>query len=390
MSETEPVADAGRSGGLLRPLRFGALELRTNLFLSPLAGYTNLPFRLTLREIGGLDLCTTDLVNVQSLLRGSPGALRLVATCPEDTPLAVQLFGADAAAMRDAAQMLEGMGIASVDVNMGCPVQKVVRTGSGALLMTCPEQAAQIIAAMASAVRIPVTAKMRLGWDARSLTAPDLARALEDAGAAAVFVHGRTREQGFSGRVDLAGIAAVVRAVRRIPVIGNGDITSPAAARRMLEETGCAGVSIGRGAFYSPWIFAQTARHLETGELPVDPGFGERMRVMGRHLDRMIAFFGEERACVHFRRIAPWYTRGLGPSVFFRREIGRMRTRAHFDSVVAAYREWRKPFLDDAGELQPRYRGVVPECSFMTGSDEEAAGAGLQAIRVPRGPSASW
>ncbi|MGH8020605.1 MAG: tRNA dihydrouridine synthase, partial [Opitutaceae bacterium] len=269
----------------IRPLRFGALELRSNLFLSPLAGYTSLPFRLTVRGLGGLDLCTTDLVNVRSLLRRNPVALELVATCAEDSPLSVQLFGADPIEMRDCGQMLEAMGIASIDINMGCPVDKVVRTGSGSLLMTCHEQAAALVEAMASCIQIPVTAKMRLGWDRDELTAPDLARRLEDAGVAAVFVHGRTRAQGFSGRVDLAGIRAVAAAVRRVPVIGNGDVTTPAAALRMFEETGCSGVSIGRGAFYNPWIFTQTIQFLDTGLEPPEPGFEDRMPVMRAHLD---------------------------------------------------------------------------------------------------------
>src|SRR6266481_6158325 len=140
---------------------------------------------------------------------------------------------------------------------------------------------------MVDAVRIPITAKMRLGWDDQNLTAPDLARVLEDAGVAAIFVHGRTREQGFSGTVNLSGIRAVVRAVKTIPVIGNGDVTGAEAAKKMLDETGCAGVSIGRGAFYNPWIFLHTRHYLETGELPPDPTFEERVRVMRRHLDLM-------------------------------------------------------------------------------------------------------
>lgn len=382
-----PPGTPPRTASPTGPLALGPLRLRTNLFLSPLAGYTNLPFRLTVRELGGLDLCTTDLVNVRSLLRRNPVALRLVATCPEDAPLAVQLFGADAGEMRDAAQMLEAMGVAAVDVNMGCPVDRVVRTGSGSLLMTCPAQAAAIVAAMTAAVRIPVTVKMRLGWDAGSLTAPELARALEGAGAAAVFVHGRTREQGFGGRVDLAGIREVVGAVRRIPVIGNGDVTSPEAARRMFEETGCAGVSIGRGAFYNPWIFVQTTEYLRTGVAPAAPGFEEHVRLMGRHLDAMVAFFGEEKGCVMFRKIAPWYTRQLGPSVFFRRRIFALRRRADFDEIVAAYRDWRRQFLDAAGGLLPRYRAAPAQSSFM-----EPAGAeeGPGAIRVPTGPNAAW
>ena len=383
-SNDDAAAPAGR---WIRPLQFGPLRLRTNLFLSPLAGYTNLPFRLTIRELGDLDLCTTDLVNVQSLLRRNPIALKLVATCAEDSPLAVQLFGADPAEMRDGAQMLEGMGIASVDINMGCPVEKVVRTGSGSLLMTCHAQAASLVEAMVRAVRIPITAKMRLGWDENELTAPELARRLEDAGVAAVFVHGRTRAQGFSGRVDLSGLRAVASAVKRMPVIGNGDVTTPAAAKRMFEETGCAGVSIGRGAFYNPWIFTQTERLLESGEEPVDPGFEDRVAVMKRNLDHMIAFSGEEKGCILFRRIGPWYVRRIGPSSFFRRRIFGLNSRAGFNELIEGFRDWRRQFLDDGGELQERFRPASARVVFAGDEDPEAD---LLRIAVPKGPVAVW
>jgi nifR3 family TIM-barrel protein len=208
-------------------MQIGALHLKSNLFLSPLAGYTNLPFRLTLREIGGLDLATTDLVNARSLLEKNAKALKLIETSPADHPLAVQLFGSVAEEMRDAAVYLQSIGIAAIDINMGCPVRKVCRVGGGSAMMTEFGKTAALVRGMADAVKIPVTAKMRLGWDDQNLTAPDLARVLEDAGAAAIFVHGRTREQGFGGPVNLAGIRAVVQAVKRIPVIGNGDITTP-------------------------------------------------------------------------------------------------------------------------------------------------------------------
>src|ERR1044071_9638505 len=179
-----------------------SLCLRSNLFLSPLAGYTNLPFRLTVREVGGLDLATTDLVNARSLLERNPKALKLIETCPADRPLAVQLFGAVPEEMRDAALFLESAGDSAVYINMGCPVRKVCRVGGGSAMMTELDKTAKLVKGMTDAVRIPVTAKMRLGWDDQNITAPDLARALEDAGVAAVFVHGRTREQGFGGTVN--------------------------------------------------------------------------------------------------------------------------------------------------------------------------------------------
>src|SRR4051794_21949079 len=295
-------------------MRIASLDLKSNLFLSPLAGYTNLPFRLTLREVGGLDLATTDLVNARSLLEKKPKALKLIESCAADRPLAVQLFGSVPEEMRDAAAMLQELGISSVDINMGCPVRKVVRVGGGSAMMTELEKTSALVKGMVDAVRIPVTAKMRLGWDDENLTAPDLVRALEDVGVAAVFVHGRTREQGFGGTVNLSGIRAVVQAARRIPVIGNGDVTTPQAAKKMFDETGCAGVSIGRGAFYNPWIFRHAAHYVATGELLPDPSFEERIRVMRRHFDLMIEVFGEEHGCRLFRKIGPWYSKQFGPA----------------------------------------------------------------------------
>src|ERR1700759_5040052 len=207
--------------------------------------------------------------------------------------------------MRDAALYLQSIGISSVDINMGCPVRKVCRVGGGSAMMTEMDKTAARVRGMVDALKIPVTAKMRLGWDDQNLTAPDLARVLEDTGVAAIFVHGRTRAQGFSGAVNLAGIRTVVAAVRAIPVIGNGDITTPEAAKHMFDETGCAGVSIGRGAFYDPWIFRRTEHYLRTGELTPEPGFAERVRVLRRHFERYVAFYGEENGAKLFRKVAP-------------------------------------------------------------------------------------
>ena len=288
------------------------------MFLSPLAGYTNLPFRLAVREVGGLDLATTDLVNARSLLEKNPKAFKLIETCPADRPLAVQLFGSVPEEMRDAAQVLEARGISSVDINMGCPVKKVTGIGGGSAMMTELSKTAALVRGMVAAVKIPITAKMRLGWDENNLTAPDLARVLEDSGVAAIFVHGRTRAQGFSGTVNLAGIRAVVSAVKHIPVIGNGDVTTPEAAKHMFDETGCAGVSIGRGAFYNPWIFAHTQHYLQTGELKTEPGYPELVHVMRRHLDLMIEVFGEDHGCRLFRKPASWYAKRFGPAKEFK------------------------------------------------------------------------
>lgn len=367
-------------------MRIGALELKSNLFLSPLAGYTNLPFRLALREIGGLDLATTDLVNARSLLEKNPKALKLIETCPADRPLAVQLFGSVPEEMREAAVCLESIGISSVDINMGCPVRKVCRVGGGSAMMTEMDKTAALVRGMVDAVKIPVTAKMRLGWDDQNLTAPDLARVLEDAGAAAIFVHGRTREQGFAGTVNLAGIRAVVQAVRTIPVIGNGDVTTPQAAKKMFDDTGCAGVSMGRGAFYNPWIFRHTAHYLQTGELLPEPSFDERLRVMRRHLALMVEVFGETHGCRMFRKIGPWYARRFGPANDFNKRIVKLTSLAEFGQILETYSAWRRQFLDESGQLKPNYRPPPMVASFM----REPGVAGRGQIPVPKGPVDVW
>ncbi len=371
--------------------QLGSLALRSNLFLSPLAGYTNLPFRLVVRELGGVDLCTTDLVNARSLLEKRSKALKLIESNAQDQPLAVQLFGAVPEEMRDAAQFLEGVGVASVDINMGCPVRKVCRVGGGSAMMTEHARTQYLVRTMVNAVRIPVTAKMRLGWDDDNITAPDLARALEDVGVAAIFIHGRTRQQGFSGTVKLDGIRRVVGAVQRIPIIGNGDVTTPASAKHMLDVTGCAGVSVGRGAFYDPWIFSRTRHFLETGETPAEASFTERIRVMCRHLDRMLEVFGEELACLMFRKIAPWYGKRFGPVTEFNRNVVRISTRAEFHDVLESYLRWRTQFCDSTGELLERFRPGPMIPSFLEPSGgEEPRSARRETIPVPQGPVEIW
>ena len=364
----------------------GSLKLESNLFLSPLAGYTNLPMRLVIREVGGVGLCTTDLVNARSLLERNAKAFKLIESNAQDKPLAVQLFGGVPEEMRDAAQYLESIGVDSIDINMGCPVKKVVKVGGGSAMMTQLDKTASLVKGMVDAVKIPISAKMRLGWDDRNITAPELARTLEGVGVGAIFVHGRTREQGFSGAVKLEGISKVVAAVESIPVIGNGDITTPGAAKHMLDETGCAGVSIGRGAFYNPWIFQHTKHFLATGELLSEPSFEERVRVLTRHLDLMVEVFGENRGCVMFRKVAPWYAKRFGPANLFSKRVVRLQTRSEFDEILGEYCGWREQFCDEKGELLPRFQLEPMVSSFM----QEPQVAQREAIPVPAGPVEVW
>jgi nifR3 family TIM-barrel protein len=255
-------------------------------------------------------------------------------------------------------------------------------------MMTELGKTAALVRGMVDAVKIPVTAKMRLGWDDDNLTAPDLVRVLEDVGVAAIFVHGRTRAQGFSGTVNLAGIRRVVQAARQIPVIGNGDVTTPEAAKHMIDETGCAGVSIGRGAFYDPWIFRRTEHYLRTGVLTPEPGFAERVRVLRRHFERYVAFYGEAHGARLFRKVAPWYAKRFGPAKGFKRRIITITSCADFEAALAEYLAWRAPFCDEQGELLPKYQPAPMVASFMAGDGEGEVER--SAIPVPKGPVEVW
>jgi nifR3 family TIM-barrel protein len=268
-------------------------------------------------------------------------------------------------------------------------VKKVVSVGGGSAMMTELNKTAALVRGMVEAVKIPITAKMRLGWDDENLTAPDLARVLEQAGVAAIFVHGRTRAQGFAGTVNLAGIRAVVQAVKRIPVIGNGDVTTPEAARHMIDETGCAGVSIGRGAFYDPWIFRRTEHYLQTGELWPEPDFAERVRVMRRHFERYCEFYGEVHGSRRFRKVAPWYAKRFGPAKPFKTRIITIASRADFEAALAEYLAWRAQFCDERGELLPKFAPAPMVASFMR-TDAEDAAVERESIPVPKGPVEVW
>jgi nifR3 family TIM-barrel protein len=331
-----------------------------------LAGYTNLPFRLAVRELGGLGLATTDLVNARALLRASRKTMELIETRPEDRPVAVQIYGANPDEMAAAAQWLEDYGVSSIDINMGCPVHKVTRGGGGSALMGDAGKSITMVRAVVEAVRIPVTVKMRLGWDDDSWSAPFLARAFEETGVAAITIHGRTREQGFGGNVNRAGIRAVVEAVECIPVIGNGDIRTIAEAMTMFEETGCAAIAIGRGALLNPWIFTQLQRWQETGHPGPEPTYQDRLEFMDRHFHRLAECRGDRFGCLQFRKVANWYCKVLRPGREVQQQLVRLESAAEFEEIVARLRE--------------------SEISQQCGSFEMSE----PVIPVPSGPSAHW
>ena len=342
----------------------GGLRLASRYWLSPLAGYTNLAFRLAVRELGGLGLATTELVNARALLMNSKKTLDYIDTCDADKPLAVQIFGAEPREMAEAARWLEDYGASAVDINMGCPVEKVTKNGGGSAMMCNPAATVQLVRSVVEAVRIPVTVKMRLGWDDTQLSAPRFAREFEAAGVAAVIVHGRTRAQGFGGAVNHDGIRAVVEAVERIPIVGNGDVRTLADADEMLQRTGCAGVSIGRGALLNPWIFAQLVRW-ERGDEPGEmPSYEARLDFMARHFHLLAEQRAERYASITFRKVANWYCRVLRPGREVQQRLVMLERIADFDAIVA--------------EL--RAKGPPPHWHE----------SGLPELAVPQGPIAHW
>src|SRR5438270_1416164 len=361
----QPQSVAGLAASREAGLCLGSLALPTRFFLAPLAGYTNLGFRLAVRELGGVGLATTDLINARSLLRGSRKTEELLRTCPADRPLAVQIYGADAGEMREAAQWLEGYGVSAVDINMGCPVHKVTRGGGGSALLCDVDKTVNLVRTVIEGVRLPVTVKMRLGWDDASLSAPFFARRFEEVGVAAVTIHGRTRSQGFAGTVNLHAIRAVVEAVERIPIIGNGDIRTVAGAERMFKETGCAAIAIGRGALLNPWFFAQLRRWQETGEPGPAASYEQRLAFMSRHFHLLVADRGERFGCLLFRKVANWYCKVLRPGRVIQQKMVRIASPEDFASIL--------------GELRSRQPAGWAHCADFE-----------DAIAVPKGPIEHW
>jgi tRNA-dihydrouridine synthase B len=335
------------------PLRLGTLALPSRFCLAPMAGYTSLAFRLAVRKLGGLGLVTTDLVNARAILEGRPRSFELAETCLEDRPMAIQIYGHVIDEMQRAARWVVNHGASAVDINMGCPVNKVVKSGGGSALMCQADEATRLVAAVVEAAGVPVTVKMRLGWDDQTLSAPALARSFERVGAAGVIIHGRTRAQGFKGGVNRDGIRAVVEAVESIPVVGNGDIRTLADAAGMFVETGCAAISIGRGALSNPFIFRQLAHWAATGDPGPEPTFEERIDVMVDHFHGLLARRGERLACLQFRKLVKWYSHAIRPAKDLSNRLINLASAALFDQTVELIRE-QGPASPLPGHFEPR------------------------------------
>jgi nifR3 family TIM-barrel protein len=324
---------------LREPLTLGSVSIPSRFFLAPLAGYTGLAYRLVIRRLGGLGLATTDLINARSILEKRPKSFELAQTCPEDRPVSIQLFGPVITEMCDAARRMVDAGASLIDINMGCPVRKVVRNGGGSALMCDTLSATRLVAAVVEAVPVPVTVKMRLGWDATMLTAPELSRSFESVGVAAVIIHGRTRAQAFRGSVDRTGIRRVVEAVDRMPVVANGDVRTLNDAERMFRETGCAAISIGRGALGNPFLFRQLEQWAQTGHPGPEPTFEDRLNVLVQHFHGLVATRGHVLACLQIRKVLKWYNYLIRPPKPLYHRLINVPSIEVFDDVVEAIRQ---------------------------------------------------
>ena len=305
-------------------LRIGNTILENNVILAPMAGVTDLPFRLLCREQGA-GCVVTEMVSAKAILYNNRNTKELMQIHPQERPAAIQLFGSDPDIMAQIAARIEDGPYDFIDVNMGCPVPKVVNNGEGSAPMKNPKQAEKVLSAMVKAVKKPVTVKFRKGFNDTSVNAVEFAKMAEGSGVAAVAVHGRTREQYYSGKADWDIIRQVKEAVK-IPVIGNGDIFTPQDAGRMMEETGCDGIMVARGAKGNPWIFRRINHYLDTGEILPGPSIEEIQAMILRHGHMLAAYKGEQTAMREMRGHVAWYTKGMPHSAALRNEINQVET----------------------------------------------------------------
>lgn len=315
-------------------MRLGALSLGDGpaVILAPMAGVTDAPFRVLAHEFG-CPMAYSEMVSAVGINYRNAHTLKMLRTTPAERPMAMQLFGRDPAMLARAASFVQELGVAdAIDFNLGCPAPKIARGGAGSALLKEPQRVTEILTALRRVVTLPLTVKMRLGWDAGHIVALEVARRAEAAGADAIAVHGRTREQFYSGRADWEAIAAVKRAVS-VPVIGNGDVRTVDDLQRMLDATGCDGVMVGRAAQGNPWLFRQLTTYLRTGRRTDGPTPSERAEIIMRHLDMLVAVDGE-LGLREMRKHAAWYTRGLPGSARLRDAFNRAATRDDFQKLV--------------------------------------------------------
>lgn len=329
--------------------KIGNIELNGWACLAPMAGVSDLAYRIIAKKMGA-SLTTAEMVSAKGLYYRNEKTKEMLKIAPDEHPMALQLFGSDPDIMAWGAKIMEQAGPDFIDINMGCPMQKVVKNGDGSALMKNIPLAAAVIRAMVKAVQTPVTVKMRLGWSRDTLNAVELAQAAEEAGAAAITVHGRTREDFYTGKADWKEIQKVVDAVK-IPVIGNGDVTDGKSAKDLMEETGCAAVAIGRAAWGNPWIFREVNTYLETGEIIPPPSWEMRLQMARRHLHGLYLEKGEYAAVREMRAHASRYFHGLPKATALRQEIMKETTEKGFNDVLDSYEKERGFFEPETEEF---------------------------------------
>ena len=329
--------------------KIGNIELNGWACLAPMAGVSDLAYRVIAKKMGA-SLTTAEMVSAKGLYYRNEKTKEMLKIDSDEHPVALQLFGSDPDIMAWGAKIMEQAGPDFIDINMGCPMQKVVKNGDGSALMKNIPLAAAVIRAMVKAVQTPVTVKMRLGWSRDTLNAVELAQAAEEAGAAAITVHGRTREDFYTGKADWKEIQKVVNAVK-IPVIGNGDVTDGKSAKNLMEETGCAAVAIGRAAWGNPWIFREVNTYLETGEIIPPPSWEMRLQMARRHLHGICLEKGEYAAVREMRAHASRYFHGLPKATALRQEIMKETTEKGFNDVLDSYEKERGFFEPETEEF---------------------------------------
>ncbi|MGC8667844.1 MAG: tRNA dihydrouridine synthase DusB [Chthonomonadales bacterium] len=328
----------GAAPSFAQPFHVGPVTVDPPVVLAPMADVTNGAFRRICKAIGGVGLVCTEQISTQALHHGSRRTRQMLDWTPDEQPLSVQLFGADPAIMAEAARIVVDLGAAIVDINMGCWVPKVCRQGAGAALLRDADTALRVVDAVVRAVAAPVTVKMRAGWSSQDLTSLPLALKLQDAGVQAFTLHARTAAQGFSGSADWSWIRAMKRALR-VPVIGNGDIRSPEDALRMIRDTGCDGIMVGRAAIGNPWILRDIVQYVATGSYGPPPSPRERVEVAMRHVADLARVMGEERAVVHLRGQLSGIVRATPGAARFRECIVHARTVQELREVLNRWSE---------------------------------------------------
>lgn len=318
----------------MKHLRIGNVELQNSYILGPMAGVTDLPFRLLCREQGAGLVCM-EMVSAKGILYNNKNTESLLEIHPKEMPASLQLFGSDPKIVSEMSKRIEERPFAVLDINMGCPVPKIVRNGEGSALMKNPKLVFELVSAVVKAIEKPVTVKIRKGFDEDHVNAVEIAKIIEEAGAQAVAVHGRTREQYYSGKADWNIIRQVKEAVS-IPVIGNGDVTSGESAIKMLEETGCDGVMIARGAQGNPWIFAELLAYEENGTLPPRPRKEEIVKTMLRHASLQLEYKGEYLGIREMRKHVAWYVKGLHGAAKLRETINKVQTYEELENILTS------------------------------------------------------